>query len=331
MQYSSLAYEYLFNQELSASSIQNLGNDLVFRYRTKTIKSGPVLECEIYPIWNTRAEARKAKEAVTREAQKAVNDRNAKKQLNRLVNTNFDENDVCITLTYAPDCKTGSVPDARQAQKDIRNYIRRIRDYRKKHDLPEMKYVYVMEYDDGENGKGKKRVHHHLIVSGGMDRDALEKLWGKGWANSKRLQPDDYGLEALSRYIIKDQKCKKRWYGSRNLKHPKVTISDTKISRRKAMRIAEEVNEAPATIFHKAYPGYELNDLRIRDSEFVSGMYIYARMRKARKGWLSVPATNGKKKPMAKKRRFVPKQESLFDWEREGSESYEQDCRTDVE
>ncbi|MHC1772968.1 MAG: hypothetical protein AB9907_14805 [Flexilinea sp.] len=333
------AFETIFDQPIQQSiPIPGLGN--VFRFRTKTIKSGPVLESEIYPIWNTRSETRSARERVTREAQQNLNRDNAVKKLVRLVNTNFTDRDLAITLTYE-----GPTPDLHQAQKDIRNYIRRVRDLRRKHGLSEMKYIYVIEGQgpgqkqkpDGdqmalpgipESGGDKviTRVHHHIILSGAElpdvdTRDVLERLWGKGWANCRRLQPDaDSWLEAIARYMVKKRRphvircgaangakpekgflsgldgendhlpgllktaawdlsnMQKRWYSSRNLQQPKVTVSDWKLSRRKVQQAVEQIEDGPGTIFNRAYPGYRLTDVAIFSSKFVSGVYIHARM-----------------------------------------------------
>mgnify|MGYP000926495085 CR=1 FL=1 len=274
MPYSSQKYEFLFDtscEELTEAAFETLRHKDVFRYRTKTIKSGDVLECEIYPIWATQNEARKAKKRSTREAQKKLNEKNAKKKLTRKINANFTEEDLCITLTYKNE-----VPDLEQARKDIRNYIRRIRHYREKNGLPEMKYIYVIEFS-GEGGRKKKRVHHHVVMSG-MDRDEAEKIWGKGYANARKLQPDDYGLEAIARYMVKEPNGGKRWCGSRNLKEPQITIADTKISKRKAEKLAQDVEEAAPLIFGKLYPDYTFNDCVVKRSEFVAGAYIYTRM-----------------------------------------------------
>ena len=73
--------------------------------------------------------------------------------------------------------------------------------------MDDLKYIYVIEFENGE-GRKKTRVHHHVIMSG-MNRDAAERLWTNGWANTRRLQPDEYGLEAPARYIVKDPKGKK--------------------------------------------------------------------------------------------------------------------------
>lgn len=292
MPYSSAKYEFLFDrsEEITESAFDRLRHRDVFRYRARTIKAGDVLEVEIFPIWNTQNEVRRAKKAATREAQKNLNDRNAKKKLIRKINANFTEEDLCVTLTY----KGGYVPDEEQARRDIRNYIRRVREWRRKNGLPEMKYVYVIEYGGGDGRR--KRVHHHVIMSG-MDRDTAEALWqGRGWANSRRLQPDDYGLEALARYMTKEPNGGKRWAASRNLVDPKVTEADTKISRRKVEQMAQDFEEMPAAIFGKLFPEYAFNDCEVRHSSYVAGAYIYARMHRRPAPSAKATKSGGKKR-----------------------------------
>ena len=273
MPYNSEKYAFLFDQseELTEAAFERLRHKDVFRYRARTIKAGNILEVEVYPIWNTQNEARRAKAATTREAQRNLNDKNARKKLIRKINANFSEEDLCVTLTYKDH-----VPDETEARRDIRNYIRRVRDYRRKNGLPEMKYVYVIEFG-GSDGR-RKRVHHHVIMSG-MDRDVAEALWNaRGWANARRLQPDEYGLEALARYMTKEPNGGKRWSASRNLVEPKMTVADTKISMRKVEEMATDFEEKPAAIFGKLFPDYDFNNCDVRHSTYVAGAYIYARL-----------------------------------------------------
>ena len=293
MPYSAQDYEFLFTNpsgELTEAAFKALRHKNVFRYRTKTIKSGDILECEIYPIWATQNEIKKAKKAATREAQRNLNEKNAHKYLIRKMNANFTAEDLCLTLTY----KGPIQPDEHQARRDIRNNLRRVRDFRKKHGMTELKYVYVIEFT-GEGGRKKKRIHHHVVMSG-MDRDEAEKIWGKGWANSRRLQPDEYGLEAITRYMVKEPHGKKRWCASRNLVEPTVTTADTKLSKRQAEKLAQNVEEAGPGIFGKLFPGYSFNDCSVRWSDFVGGAYIYTRMHRDK------AAKGSKKKSQSKKK-----------------------------
>jgi hypothetical protein len=272
--YTSENYLDIFNKSFEDSlqeKFESLKNKDVFLYRVKTIKSGKMLECEIYPLWKTKSEKTKMKKiAASRETQKNLNDKNAKKNIIRKINTNFTEEDIIINLSYK-----GPPPDEKQARKDIQNYIRRVREYKKKIGLPELKYIYVIEFE--AEGSKKKRIHHHVLLNK-MDRDVAEQLWGKGYANSRRLQPDEFGLEGIARYITKDPKGTKRWCASRNLEEPKITVADHKITKRQAEKIAKNENAAPG-IFEKLYKGYIFNDIKVKYSEFVSGVYLYTRMR----------------------------------------------------
>ena len=85
----------------SDALLQSLSDPHIVKYRTKTIKSGNVLEVEVYPIWDTHtstSRARKTKES--REAQKRLNYKNAVKQVVRLINANFTDADFWATFTY---------------------------------------------------------------------------------------------------------------------------------------------------------------------------------------------------------------------------------------
>jgi len=115
--YSGKNYEFLFNDPagtLKDRAFEVLRHKNVFRYRTKTIKSGGVIEVEIYPVWNTQNETRRAKTYATRKAQENVNDRNSKKALTRIINNNFKKDDYHITLTYR-----GDLPNEDKALRDI--------------------------------------------------------------------------------------------------------------------------------------------------------------------------------------------------------------------
>lgn len=247
-------------------------------YVVKTTVSGPIIESEIYPVYSDRKNTpRREKQNLTNIAQKNLNDRNAKKKIIRLINTNFTDKDLAVTLTY----KDNYLPDEEQARKDIQNYIRRLKRYRKKHGLPDLKYIYVIGCVSTEERKKSKkvRVHHHLIIND-MDRDTVEGLWGKGRCSTKRLQPDDFGLEGIARYMANQNKGSKRWYASRNLKQPKVYKSYTKLTHRKAEQLATRQCDWQET-FEKLYKGkYKYADCKMYVSDFTGGFYLYCRMRR---------------------------------------------------
>jgi len=240
-------------------------------YRTRTTKAGCRLEVDIYPIFGRDMiiEANRAMRAKTREAMQRINDRNAKRRLVQLVDANFTSEDIHLTLTYAV------APSFEQCQRDVRNFVSAVKRRRIRRGLPPLKYVYAIEDTDGDT---KKRIHVHMIMSGGMDRAELEALWSRGYANADRLQPTDRGLEAIARYIIKSQKHRRRWSSSKNLTQPQVRVSDTKLSNARVKRIARQLPNEAADILRRVYPGYDFVECRVSYSDVVDGVYIRALM-----------------------------------------------------
>ena len=72
------------------------------RYREKKYYCGRYLEVDIYPLRYQPKGNRGKKWGTTPETQKALNNLNRVKKLTRLLNTNFTENDLVLTLTYEP-------------------------------------------------------------------------------------------------------------------------------------------------------------------------------------------------------------------------------------
>jgi hypothetical protein len=131
-----------------------------------------------------------------------------------------------------------------------------------------MKYIVVTEYRVKDDGK-PTRIHHHIIMDGRLDREAIEDTWrmrrrkgekeGRpmGTINVDRLQPDEYGLEALSMYLTKGLTGHKRWHPSQNLKKPVVKKNDYKWSRKKLMKMADQTD--CHELWEKLYPGYKVS------------------------------------------------------------------------
>lgn len=284
-QYRVEVHEDLFVIDSSAyedsieERIERLRDKQISKYRVKTIRSGDMLEVEAYPLWSTAIGSRRKKCNESSKVQSNLNDKNTIKKVTRIVHTNFTLKDIWATWTYA----NGRLPgDPEQAKKDMQNFIRRLKRWlkkQKKYEKFELKYIYVTEFD---NKEGKKvRVHHHMITNF-PDRDVAEELWnGGGRVQTRKLQPDDLGLEGLVRYIMKDKKKNptKRYTISRNMEQPKVSIADSKMTRKRAERIATE-EICAQELFEKMYKGYKFNDIEVKYSEFTSGAYLYVRMKR---------------------------------------------------
>lgn len=72
--------------------------------------------------------------------------------------------------------------------------------------MPPLKYMIVTAYTTKRNSETPVRIHHHIIMNGGLDRDVVEDLWRKrrrkgqkkgdkiGFCNADRLQADENGI-----------------------------------------------------------------------------------------------------------------------------------------
>lgn len=188
------------------------------RYRRTTV-SGDVIEIEEFTRYETmdRCHRRGMSLGETEEGKAEYNRRQSVRKLARLINANFKEGDLFVTLTHRERC------GKEEADKALTNFIRRLKRWRKKRELPELKYIAVTE--------SEKRVHHHLIINR-MDANALYELWTAGRIMVSRLEPGgDY--TGLTVYITKEEKelQKRRWRQSKNLAKPKVTLKKLRAER----------------------------------------------------------------------------------------------------
>lgn len=274
----------------------------VLHQRTKAVEAGPMLTVECYPVWDTHS-ARVARDEARKDAHKRAQDRvharNARRKLAQLVNANFGAGDLIVTCTYAP----GENPeDEKQAQRDIVAYLRRVAYLRKKHGLPQMRYIYITE--STSSPKCGIRYHHHVIMSGGVSQADVQAAWKKRFAgicNARLAQPTERHLSGFAQYLTMNKRgrsleadgknpqqraMRRRWNPSKNLVDPVETVADKKISIRKAGRIAEAAADfgQMRVVFEKLYPGYDLLEVQVKQSPWAAGVYIYAELARKREG-----------------------------------------------
>lgn len=253
-----------------------LRHNRVLCYKTRTIRCGDAVEVEAYPVYSRAyPDASRAKERIrSTRAMQVCNDRRAENHFRRKAENNFSRNDYFLTLTYK-----GTAPTMEQARKDFVNYIRRVNRARAKKGLGRCKYMAVIEA-----GNRNGRAHHHILMEGGLSREELEDIWGKGYANCDRLVLSHDGLKAVCKYMLKaagtEQRTKdqKRWMCSRNLKEPRTTESVHRVTKRQAARIAQDADLQGELIMRKLYPGLELTDISVRRSDWIAGAFIFARL-----------------------------------------------------
>ena len=261
------SYNEIFIQNLLRNNIKSV-------YATKEILSGKQLEIEIYPEFFKGQAGAPVKKKVNKDVQDNLNDKNARKQVNRLIECNFTVNDIWITLTYNQDKRP---EDMKSAIKNMQNFIRRINYRRKKLGLSKCRYIYITEHSPDS----KIPWHHHMIMDGDMDRDIIEECWKLGdRIETKKLVPDENGLVGMANYITKcREKSQKRWNSSVGLIKPKVTVNHYKFKRKKVHNMVLNQNIIQE-LMEDTYKNYKYTESEVRHNNFNGYWYIYTRMRR---------------------------------------------------
>lgn len=237
------------------------------KYREKYYKCRDYMELSLYPVYQA-AGMRKKKAKPTSECQKKVNEMNSENKCIRLVHNNFTEEDMKVDLTYA---KAHLPVDDEEAARELRNFFNRVKRYRKRIGLPELKYIAVTE-----KGKRTGRYHHHLIISGGLSPQEIINLWGKGYVRTDGLQFNENGVSDLVKYLLKKPVAsKKRWNSSKNLIHPQPRQRDGRLTKREVLELARDTENRRE--YEKHYEGYYLAEARTVYNDVNGGVYIYAR------------------------------------------------------
>ena len=267
----SLADEAMIEKLLKTGKIKTI-------YATKTITSGKQVGVEIYPEFSRKQmKADKTIKKKTRLSQKNLNDKNSRKHLARLLNANFDSNSYWLTYTYDNKHLPKSIEEA---QKNMRNCIRRINRLLKKRNLENARYVYITEFSRDK----KIRCHHHVVIDCGLSMNELEEIWNCGKRNNiRRIDDDEEGLTGLANYLSKDPKGKKRWNASKNLKQPTIRKNHQDFSMKKIRQMIENKNRIREFIEIK-YPGLIYLSEEAKYNDFNGRTYFYIRLSKPAEG-----------------------------------------------
>lgn len=270
-------------------------------------RKAPYIEIEIYP--NTEPDIkmpRRKKQLVTAPKQKIFNDKRSIRYLFQLIKANFTSEDYRIDLTYSDKYLPKT---EKEMLRMLENYLERVNYARAKKGLKKAKYICINEY-----GKENGRVHHHILISGGLDRNEMENLWcarkckGKqerehlGYANCDRLQFTEDGIQGLSIYISKDmrkneviegqisiddllgieQKGKRHWKQSKGLTKPWFfPPSEKAYTRKKVLEIVQHYapdSEDVKKYFENKYKGYALDKCYYEWNEYLAMWSISLRM-----------------------------------------------------
>ena len=234
--------------------------------RERQIRSGKLLEVDFYPVFENgkRLPVRAKRSKVTSEEQQRYNQKTAVRKFVRLINSNFDNSDILLHVTYSPENAPASFDEAKR---ELYNYIRRIKQLRKrelariselcgrfpddkelvkKRDKLSAPFLYcnTLEENVYKTGryKGMTSYHFHCFMTGGLERDVMEEAWGLGVrVNADRYRPDRFGPETAARYCSKDPRGKKRFCSSRGLRRPiEAKPRDGRITARGVERLAKK-------------------------------------------------------------------------------------------
>ena len=146
------------------------------------------------------------------------NEREAGKNLARLLNCNFDKGDLWVTLTYPTEPESWE-----EAEDNLRRFIRKLkREYERKTGK-KLRYV----FSHGKKGKDgmPTRMHHHLVLPA-MDYEIITQLWPADDVTYRKLDGrGDY--TGVARYMIQnaghDIPGAQKYHPSRGLKKPVYT------------------------------------------------------------------------------------------------------------
>ena len=190
--------------------------------RRKTIRAGRLVWDITYtvPRPNANTAQRKRIREVTEEQIQRTNANTAQRKLEMLMATNFDDADLVLTVTY----RDADLPDSADVtRKHLGKVFAQMRAYRKARDLPELKYIYILEGRHGDH-----RPHAHIIINAaGGDLELMRSLWI--WGDDIQLNYiRERGYDGWAGYLTKERReaslnGKKQFVGSRNLARPVTT------------------------------------------------------------------------------------------------------------
>ena len=190
--------------------------------RRKTIRAGRLVWDITYtvPRPNASKQERKRIREVTEEQIQRTNANTAQRKLEQLMACNFDENDLVLTVTY----RDADLPDSADVtRKPLGKVFSQMRAYRKARDLPELKYIYILEGRHGDH-----RPHAHIIINAaGGDLELMRSLWI--WGDDIQLNYiRERGYDGWAGYLTKERReaslnGKKQFVPRRNLDRPVTT------------------------------------------------------------------------------------------------------------
>lgn len=164
-------------------------------------------------------QSRREKHNMSSAAQKYINSRAQRSQLEFSLAANVSKGDWFLVLTY-DDAHLPSSWDA--ADRAMTAFCRKLRESRRP--TWTMYYYNIERSHFSDRPEDCHRWHHHIILPGDISLSTITSFWGRGLVFSKRIRLDpDHTYGTLASYMLKESNefpGKRGWRCSRGLKKP---------------------------------------------------------------------------------------------------------------
>lgn len=263
--------------------------------------AGPYMEVDFLPYRRkVRHGGRGKRSKPTTEAQKHLNQKARERKAYMWLHENFSSSDYEFTATYT---QSNLPEDNERAQKNVRNFILRLKRLYKKHNVEFKGWFVIQKSSTG-------RYHHHMVISGGVPREAIEQAWGLGLCNCNRLQFTEQGITALAKYITRDAKpdedggdnrCTyKTFTHTRNLKPPPEP-EVKQVSRKIFNNLWDDFNNRK--LFEERYKDYFFVEAERKDNSEFGERYLTVKLcrKDAKLDYIEDFKYNGSLKPIKQK------------------------------
>lgn len=201
--------------------------------RVKTIETPTTIEVWEYlgPAGNINAKTRRNDEREESERERKRNVvayydgakrrqkhyKNARWEIARLIDCNFDDATKFLTLTFAEN-----VTDIKYCNREFYKFIKRLNRRIYKTDKMKVKYLAIWERQK------RGAIHYHVVLFSlpYIKHSELEKLWGHGYIKINRVDVDQrmnvgrYISKYFSKEVDEDSYKKKKFFKSQNLIQP---------------------------------------------------------------------------------------------------------------
>lgn len=263
-----------------------------YRREQRIICSATYQEIDIIPIRPEQV-GRGKKCNPTSAKQARANEKEAKRYYTQLMNANFAKPGVYLV---DPTYQGGAEPESfAQADRNLVNYLRRVKAECKRRGLPAPQYLAVTE-GGNEGADEGKRLHHHIVMyCPGLSRDDVERLWSTGRGtmhrmlgriNTRMAQPICGSLADRANYMLKAPKHKRRWHQSLGLKKPvRKKPNDNRYTARQIERWAADGRAFDRGFWAKQYPTWLVSEVDVEYNPVERAHYIRLRLWRDRSPW----------------------------------------------